>query len=48
MQRDPAPASPPEAMLTKKNMPKLVLGLYLGKSALIESLKAKLNPCVGK
>lgn len=48
MQREPAPARPPEAMFTRKNIPKSVLGLYLGKRALMVSLKAKLKAWVGK
>jgi len=43
----PAPARPPEAMLTAKNFQKSVLRFYLGKSVLKKSLKAKLKACVG-
>ena len=35
-------------MFTPKNGQKSVLGLYTGKSSLMESLKAKLNAWVGK
>jgi len=35
-------------MLTRKNLPKSVFGLYLGKRTLIVSLKAKLKAWVGK
>ena len=47
MRRDPAPARRAEAMFTPKNGQKSVLGLYTGKSSLMESLKAKLNAWVG-
>ena len=48
MVSEPAPARPPEAMLAAKKEANSVLGLYLGNIALMVSLKAKLNACVGK
>lgn len=41
-------AGAPEAMLEAKNCQNSVLGLYFGNMALMVSLKAKLNACVGK
>merc|ERR1712216_424928 len=48
MQREPAPARPPEAMFTAKKLQKLVFALYFGNMALMVSLNAKLKACVGK
>mmetsp|Transcript_7643 Transcript_7643/g.32461 ORF Transcript_7643/g.32461 Transcript_7643/m.32461 type:complete len:223 (+) Transcript_7643:375-1043(+) len=48
MSSEPAPARPPDAMFTAKNLAKSVLGEYVGNSSLMESLNAKLNACVGK
>jgi hypothetical protein len=48
MHREPAPARPPEAIFTKKNIPKSVFGEYFGNNALMVSLKAKLKAWVGK
>ena len=40
--RDPAPAKPPAAMLTAKNLQKSVLGLYLGNKFLMVSCKPEM------
>jgi len=48
MVREPAPARPPDAMLTAKKAPKSFFGLYFGNMALMVSLKAKLKAWVGK
>jgi hypothetical protein len=45
MSSEPAPARPPDARLVAKKRQKSVLGLYLGNSALIVSLNAKLKAC---
>jgi hypothetical protein len=47
MSSEPAPARPPDARLVAKKRQKSVLGLYLGNSALIVSLNAKLKACGG-
>jgi hypothetical protein len=48
MQRLPAAAIPPEAMLTPKNIMKSFLGSVFGYIFLMASLNDKLKACVGK
>ena len=46
--KEPAPAKPPDAMLTAKNDQNASFGEYDGNKFLIVSLNAKLKACVGK
>lgn len=48
IEREAAPANPPEAMFAAKNFQNSVFLLYFGNIDLNVSLKAKLNACVGK